>query len=139
MDKNIWIKIMTIGLLCLSLVACSSEQGSEQNVPTDKPKQEQAQPEQPPQEQPEPVQQPTETDQSKTETGDSETAIWKFTGLVDTHSAEFMVGNEPLVAEYPEEMRTDLEALEENQELEVHFKKDENGRFVLEKFEKVEK
>lgn len=129
MDKNNWMKIMLIGLLCLSLAACTSEQGSEQNVPNVEPKQEQAQAEEPTQEQTQPIQ-PTETDTEK--------AIWKFTGLVDTHSAEFIVDNQPLVAEYPEEMRTVLESLEENQELEVHFKKDENGRFILEKIEKVD-
>ncbi len=131
MKKNIWMKIIAIGLLCLSLVACSGEQGGEQNVPNKEPKQEQPQAEQPPQEQ------PSESDQPKQEV-ETEKAIWKYTGLVDTHSAEFIVGNEPLVAEYPEDMKTALESLEENQEVEVHFKKDVDGRFILEKIEKVE-
>lgn len=134
MKKNIWMRIMMIGLLCLSLVACSSEQGSEPNVPTEEPKQEQTLPEQP---QPKQEQQPNESDQPKEEI-EAEKVIWKFTGVVDTHSAEFMVDNEPLVAEYPEEMRTTLESLEENQEVEVQYKKDENGRFILEKIEKVQ-
>ncbi|MBO8172056.1 MAG: hypothetical protein H0Z33_09200 [Bacillaceae bacterium] len=124
------LRLLVVPFLILALAACGADDTTNDPAPED---QEQGQVD-------EETDENTEGNEETAGSEEGETEALQvsgtYVGLADNHTIEIETEEGPVAFQVPDELKADLEELQENDQVTVTYQENENGQKVLSQIEK---